>query len=141
MNVQSLSVQLEQTLQLGNCLLHASCPALLNALALALLHALPPALAHALPCMLPSFLELALLRRAYPDIIYHICRLLLWPIDKSGMQGMLPCIAPLLPHLAEDAWEHLPWPAPAKSVFQAGWFQSPSEWSTLSQVRIHSHPC
>ncbi|KAL3159350.1 hypothetical protein ABBQ32_011301 [Trebouxia sp. C0010 RCD-2024] len=52
----------------------------------------------------------------------------------SLLQGMLPCVAPLLPHLAEDAWEHLPWPAPTKSVFQAGWFQTPQEWSSLSQV-------
>lgn len=31
---------------------------------------------------------------------------------------LLPALAPVLPHMAEDAWQHLPWPAPAASVFQ-----------------------
>lgn len=32
---------------------------------------------------------------------------------------LLPALAPVLPHMAEDAWQHLPWPQPAASVFQA----------------------
>ena len=52
------------------------------------------------------------------------------------MQGLLPCLAPLLPHLAEDAWESLPWEQPAKSIFQAGWFQTPANWTSLSQVTV-----
>lgn len=43
-------------------------------------------------------------------------------------------MAPLLPHLAEDAWENLPWPVPTKSVFQAGWFQPSADWTSLAQV-------
>ena len=31
---------------------------------------------------------------------------------------LLPALAPVLPHMAEDAWQHLPWPQPAASVFQ-----------------------
>lgn len=49
------------------------------------------------------------------------------------LQGLLPCVAPLLPHLAEDSWEHLPWPAPTDSVFQAGWLQPKAEWTSLEQ--------
>jgi isoleucyl-tRNA synthetase len=33
---------------------------------------------------------------------------------------LLPALAPVLPHMAEDAWQHLPWPQPAASVFQVG---------------------
>lgn len=32
--------------------------------------------------------------------------------------GMLSALAPMAPHLAEDAWQNLPYPAPAQSVFQ-----------------------
>ncbi|DBA71778.1 TPA: hypothetical protein ACH3X2_011042 [Trebouxia sp. C0005] len=52
----------------------------------------------------------------------------------SLLQGLLPCVAPLLPHLAEDAWENLPWPVPTKSVFQAGWFQPSADWTSLAQA-------
>ena len=31
--------------------------------------------------------------------------------------GLLPAIAPVLPHMAEDAWQALPYAAPAESVF------------------------
>ncbi len=31
--------------------------------------------------------------------------------------GLIPAIAPVLPHMAEDAWQALPYPAPAESVF------------------------
>ena len=30
-------------------------------------------------------------------------------------------LAPIMPHMAEDAWQRLPYPAPKQSVFQAGW--------------------
>lgn len=49
------------------------------------------------------------------------------------LQGLLPCVAPLLPHLAEDAWGSLPWPVPAKSVFRAGWCQPSADWTSLAQ--------
>ena len=38
------------------------------------------------------------------------------------LQGMLPALAPILPHLAEDAWQSMPWAVPTASVFQSGWF-------------------
>eukprot|EP00891_Asterochloris_glomerata_P006431 jgi/Astpho2/6431/fgenesh1_pm.00094_%23_1_t len=66
------------------------------------------------------------------------------------LQGMLPAIAPVLAHMAEDAWEHLPWSQPKGSVFEAGWFQAPPEWHqvpedelrmwhTLRSVRDHAN--
>lgn len=50
------------------------------------------------------------------------------------LRGMLPLIAPLLPHMAEDAWQGLPYPAPSTSVFQAGWIDIPKEWQNMSEV-------
>lgn len=47
------------------------------------------------------------------------------------LEGMLPLIAPLLPHMAEDAWQCLPYKQPHKSVFQNGWIKAPQEWRTL----------
>lgn len=46
-------------------------------------------------------------------------------------QGLLPLLAPLAPHLAEDAWQNLPWAPPTRSVFQAGWFCAPDAWRSL----------
>ncbi len=34
------------------------------------------------------------------------------------VRGLLPAVAPVVPHMAEDAWSHLPWSAGAPSVFQ-----------------------
>ena len=46
------------------------------------------------------------------------------------LRGLLPLIAPLLPHMAEDAWQALPYAAPTTSVFQAGWVSVPDTWRT-----------
>ena len=37
----------------------------------------------------------------------------------AALDSLLPALAPILPHLAEDAWLAMPWPTPTKSVFQA----------------------
>ncbi|GBF91728.1 isoleucyl-tRNA synthetase [Raphidocelis subcapitata] len=37
------------------------------------------------------------------------------------LQGLLSALAPITPHMAEDAWLNLPWPRPSDSVFQSGW--------------------
>jgi isoleucyl-tRNA synthetase len=34
------------------------------------------------------------------------------------LEGLLPAIAPVLPHMAEDAWQAVPYPKPAGSVFR-----------------------
>ena len=47
------------------------------------------------------------------------------------LEGLLPLIAPLLPHMAEDAWQALPFATPHRSVFQAGWVHVPDEWRAL----------
>lgn len=48
------------------------------------------------------------------------------------LRGMLPLIAPLLPHMAEDAWQCLPYALPHTSVFQDGWVQVPQSWREFS---------
>ncbi len=47
------------------------------------------------------------------------------------LQGMLPALAPLLPHLAEDAWHSAPWQVPTASVFQSGWYSPPEQWQSM----------
>jgi isoleucyl-tRNA synthetase len=37
-------------------------------------------------------------------------------------------IAPILSHTAEDIWSHIPYEVQHKSVFQAGWLNSPEAW-------------
>lgn len=49
------------------------------------------------------------------------------------LRGMLPLIAPILPHMAEDAWQCLPYDAPTPSVFQAGWTAIPDAWKEITE--------
>jgi isoleucyl-tRNA synthetase len=44
------------------------------------------------------------------------------------LEAITKAIAPVLAHTAEDIWQHLPYPVPQKSVFQAGWFTAHDEW-------------
>ncbi len=44
------------------------------------------------------------------------------------LEMITKAIAPVLAHTAEDIWQHLPYPAPTKSVFQSGWFTAHDEW-------------
>ena len=41
-------------------------------------------------------------------------------------------IAPVLSHMAEDIWQHLPYPVEEASVFLRGWPQAESSWSELT---------
>lgn len=50
------------------------------------------------------------------------------------LEGMLPLIAPLLPHMAEDAWQNLPYARAQQSIFQAGWAGVPDEWRQLPEA-------
>ena len=54
------------------------------------------------------------------------------------VKGMLSALAPILPHLAEDAWQALPasYTEPHSSVFLSGWPEPDSAWSSLSQQDI-----
>jgi len=49
------------------------------------------------------------------------------------LRCLLPALAPLVPHMAEDAWLNLPYSRPAASVFQAGWAGVPPEWASLQK--------
>lgn len=60
--------------------------------------------------------------------------------------ALLPALAPITPHMCEDAWGNLAYPeGKAASVFQAGWPSPPEEWAMgeadlkLVQVRHCSH--
>lgn len=59
---------------------------------------------------------------------------------QALLEGLLPLLAPLLPHMAEDAWQNLPYPRPppAQSVFQGGWAAVAGEWREMdpAQVRL-----
>lgn len=43
--------------------------------------------------------------------------------------GLVSYVAPILPHLAEDVWHHLPFVKDHTSVFQAGWKLAQEEWN------------
>jgi isoleucyl-tRNA synthetase len=45
------------------------------------------------------------------------------------LEAITKAIAPVLSHTAEDIWQHLPYTAPTKSVFQSGWFVAHDEWA------------
>ncbi|MCY7333338.1 MAG: isoleucine--tRNA ligase [Pseudanabaena sp. CAN_BIN31] len=44
------------------------------------------------------------------------------------LEAITKAIAPVLSHTAEDIWQHLPYPASHKSVFQSGWLVAHDEW-------------
>ncbi|GKY96938.1 hypothetical protein MPSEU_000652800 [Mayamaea pseudoterrestris] len=42
-------------------------------------------------------------------------------VIQMCLEGFARAIAPLLPHMAEDVWQYLPYPTLSESVFEAGW--------------------
>lgn len=54
------------------------------------------------------------------------------------VKGMLASLAPILPHLAEDAWQTLPpsFTGSRKSVFLSPWPESETAWSSLSEKHV-----
>ena len=56
-------------------------------------------------------------RRACQTVLNHL------------LTGILPIIAPLTPHMAEDAWQNLPYEAPTTSVFMNGWTSAAADKS------------
>eukprot|EP00981_Chlorochromonas_danica_P006554 scaffold1431_cov167-Ochromonas_danica.AAC.14 len=58
-------------------------------------------------------------------------------------------LAPLLPHLAEEVWQHLPYPAPTQSVFEKGWVSTSArhpaheqeKWKTIVSLRNDVNKC
>uniref|UniRef100_A0A383VPL4 isoleucine--tRNA ligase n=1 Tax=Tetradesmus obliquus TaxID=3088 RepID=A0A383VPL4_TETOB len=78
-------------------------------------------------------------------------------VQAAVLQGLLSSIAPLVPHMAEDAWLNLPQPSRAaasssssngssdssssssggaESVFLAGWAAPQQQWGSLSQQEL-----
>jgi isoleucyl-tRNA synthetase len=62
----------------------------------------------------------------------------------AALENLARAIAPVLSHMAEDIWQHLPYPTPHQSVFQSGWlkledqWQAPKlaeKWQALRQIR------
>lgn len=57
------------------------------------------------------------------------------PLYMLAVQGMLSAIAPLVPHMAEDAWLSHPQSSSSShpaSVFLAGWAAPEQQWSSMS---------
>ncbi|MBV9389201.1 MAG: isoleucine--tRNA ligase [Chroococcidiopsidaceae cyanobacterium CP_BM_ER_R8_30] len=45
-----------------------------------------------------------------------------------AIENLARAIAPVLCHMAEDIWQHLPYPTPYKSVFESGWVKLEDHW-------------
>jgi isoleucyl-tRNA synthetase len=52
-----------------------------------------------------------------------------------ALENLAKAIAPVLSHLAEDIWQHLPYPTPYRSVFAAGWVRLDAEWKQPALAR------
>ncbi len=44
------------------------------------------------------------------------------------LENLAKAIAPVLSHMAEEIWSHLPYPKPTPSVFEGGWMSLPDTW-------------
>jgi isoleucyl-tRNA synthetase len=53
-----------------------------------------------------------------------------------ALENLARAIAPVVPHLAEDIWQHLPYPTQHTSVFAAGWLQLDPAWATPDQSLV-----
>ena len=67
---------------------------------------------------------------------------------KEVLDVLLAAIAPILPHMAEDAWQNLPYQVGTTSVFQAGWPKSEphpphksAAWDFVRSVRADVNAC
>jgi isoleucyl-tRNA synthetase len=49
-------------------------------------------------------------------------------VIQIALENLARAIAPVLSHLAEDIWQFLPYQAPCKSVFEAGWVKLEPQW-------------
>jgi len=57
-------------------------------------------------------------RRSCQTVIYHC------------LEGFAKAISPILPHMAEDIWQNLPYEKPSESVFEGGW---PTHLTTFAE--------
>ena len=49
------------------------------------------------------------------------------------LEGMATAMSPLLPHMAEDIWQNLPYTRPTTSIFQAGWIEKDRQFPTYEE--------
>eukprot|EP00966_Prymnesium_polylepis_P154311 3562956-Prymnesium_polylepis.1 len=63
------------------------------------------------------------------------------------LDGLVAAMAPVLPHMAEDIWQALPYATAHKSAFQAGWpshdwpLTDADEWAALRACRDQVNRC
>ena len=65
------------------------------------------------------------------------------------LEGLATAMGPILPHMAEDIWQNLPYATPATSVFQAGWVDALRQfpqfeaeaWAGLLRLRDDVNKC
>lgn len=49
-------------------------------------------------------------------------------VMATAVENLAKAIAPVLCHMAEDIWQHLPYETPYKSVFESGWVKLEEQW-------------
>ena len=53
-----------------------------------------------------------------------------------AVESLAKAIAPVLPHMAEDIWQNLPYPTAYKSVFESGWVKLEEKWHNPELVKL-----
>ncbi|NES66767.1 MAG: class I tRNA ligase family protein, partial [Okeania sp. SIO2D1] len=53
-----------------------------------------------------------------------------------AVENLAKAIAPVLPHMAEDIWQNIPYPTPYKSVFESGWVKMESKWHNPELAKL-----
>eukprot|EP01036_Dinobryon_divergens_P030377 gene30377-39614_t len=53
-------------------------------------------------------------------------------VIATVLEQLIVLMAPLTPHMAEEAWQSIPYPKSAKSIFQKGWVSADQQLPTLS---------
>ncbi|MCL2924180.1 MAG: class I tRNA ligase family protein, partial [Trichodesmium sp. MAG_R04] len=53
-----------------------------------------------------------------------------------AVENLAKAIAPVLPHMAEDIWQNLPYPTPYKSVFESGWVKLEEKWHNPELAKL-----
>ena len=64
------------------------------------------------------------------------------------LEGLATAMSPILPHMAEDIWQNLPYTRPSTSIFPAGWVDAKrfptfenEAWSSLLKLRDDVNKC
>ena len=81
--------------------------------------------------------------RLYISAVNEVRRRSCQTVIHACLEGFAKAIAPLLPHMAEDIWQNLPYEASTSSVFEGGWphhlmnfpLTNTTEWDLILNVR------